>query len=70
MPREKRATFIDERIRRCRHCGAEMETNPLSYEENPYCVRCFDERTRTATAPGELAWTPRGHYIEFFKKAT
>lgn len=66
----RRAAQILERIRRCKHCGTEMTVTPLAYEENPYCTKCFDERTEAASGSGELAWRQKGHYVEFFKKGS
>ncbi len=66
----QKAMEIAERIRRCRYCGREMETGALAYDENPYCVRCLDDRTRGTTAPSELLLRFRGHYVELIKGET
>jgi hypothetical protein len=70
MPREKHATHIRERIRRCKHCRTAMGASALSYDENPYCVNCLRERVRAATPAGTLSWRIRGHYIEFLTKGS
>ena len=62
------AMQIAERIRRCRYCEREMDTAALAYEENPYCMKCFDERTQGAAMQGPLSWRIRGRYVELFKK--
>lgn len=55
-----------ERIRRCRHCGREIEGSPLAYEENPFCRVCLDERTRAQAREGTLV--RRGRYAVFIPR--
>jgi hypothetical protein len=39
-----------ERVRRCLHCGREIEGSPLAYRENPYCSSCLSERLKALNA--------------------
>jgi uncharacterized paraquat-inducible protein A len=50
-----------ERIRRCRHCGIEVDRLPLDYEENPYCASCLGTATERA-GQVDLAWQRVGEY--------
>jgi len=51
------------RILRCHHCGREMTSAPLAYEENPFCTNCLEERTAAAAPPGGVTWRKQGHYL-------
>ena len=49
---------------RCRYCGSDMEVSAASYEENPFCVGCYDERVAKAAAENPLVgWRMEGEYL-------
>jgi len=50
-----------ERIRRCHHCGIEVDRLPLDYEENPYCANCLGAAIEGTREVG-LAWQRVGEY--------
>ena len=52
-----------ERIRRCRHCGLEVDRHPLDYEENPYCASCLNVAVVDARQE-DLTWQMVGDYAE------
>jgi len=64
MGRPKKALLVAEEIRRCRYCDSEMAASGLAYLENPYCVRCFRERTAGTTPADDFSWRLRGRYVE------
>lgn len=57
------AQMILARIQRCRHCGREMSSPPLEYQENPLCAVCLPERLGNATPGGRVRWTREGNYV-------
>ena len=57
------AEMILARIQRCRHCGREMSSPPLEYEENPLCSVCLPGRIRNEMPRGELRWRREGNYV-------
>jgi len=62
MPRQK-LPYMLERVRRCRHCGIEVDRPPLEYEETPYCANCLSEAVM-ATGSSDVKWQRVGQYLE------
>lgn len=49
---------------RCRYCDSVMKVSAGSYEENPWCVGCLDERMEKAAAENPLVgWRMEGDYM-------
>lgn len=57
------AEMILARIQRCRHCGREMSSPPLEYQENPLCAVCLPERIGNAMPRGKVRWRREGSYV-------
>ncbi len=55
--------MILARIQRCRHCGREMSSRPLEYQENPLCAVCLPERIGKAMPDGKVRWRQQGNYV-------
>lgn len=53
-----------KRIRRCKHCGAEMSVKPQEWNEYPFCLGCLPERLEaTRLAQESVVFVMSGHYI-------
>jgi hypothetical protein len=54
-----------EYIRRCKYCQLEMmDTSPLSYAENPFCMSCLEQRlTEGSEKNKNLSWAVNGSYM-------
>lgn len=44
------------RILRCRYCQREMEGDGSEHAENPFCVRCLDERMSSHPGARPVQW--------------
>ncbi len=58
---------VVEVVRRCRYCKREHEGSAMSYQENPFCRHCLEERLSKFAVDGE--WSLEGHYAIFTPKA-
>ena len=61
---------IYERVRRCKYCNSDMTdtVSGMSYQENPFCDGCFQERVQNAAeklGPGKWRRIPNTKYIEW-----
>ncbi len=55
---------ILEQIRRCHHCNRVMHGSAKAYAENPFCRRCFKERTAKERGSTQPVWSaPDGNKV-------